>query len=280
MLLPSVLRSLLLLSVVQESLGTQLQEDPMKISSPSLIRKESSDSQHPIHQDHSGLESGHEQYFHISSSGEVRHQPHHHPHHSSSVGASSGSGSGDGECASHSTCGNGRFCNTGGTCQSCEHCINSPTPTSISGSCAVCSGPCNIHADCEFAEFCDVHHSCQVCDDCTAWMSAGIVVKVMHQDLAGGKYYRKKGKVEKVHDRFTADVRMADDKALVRLDQEMLETVIPQVGKAVRLVKGTHKGSRAVMRAVDMEGFCVTVELEDGNEMGGLGYDEVCKIDE
>jgi len=113
-----------------------------------------------------------------------------------------------------------------------------------------------------------------------AWLSAGMVVKVMHKDLAGGKYYRKKGKVEKVHDRFTADVRMNDDNALVRLDQEMMETVIPQVGKGVRIVKGSHKGSRAVMKAVDMEGFCVTVTLEDGNEMAGLGYDEVCKVDD
>mmetsp|Transcript_5263 Transcript_5263/g.8549 ORF Transcript_5263/g.8549 Transcript_5263/m.8549 type:complete len:415 (-) Transcript_5263:53-1297(-) len=118
-------------------------------------------------------------------------------------------------------------------------------------------------------------------DDATeAWLTAGIVVKVMHKELADGKYYRKKGKVEKVHDKFTADVRMAEDKALVRLDQELLETVIPNVGKIVRVVKGSHKGCRATMRAVDFESFSVTVELEDGNEMEGLGYDEVCKIDE
>lgn len=118
-------------------------------------------------------------------------------------------------------------------------------------------------------------------DDATeAWLTAGIVVKVMHKELADGKYYRKKGKVEKVHDRFTADIRMAEDKALVRLDQELLETVIPNVGKTVRVVKGSHKGSRATMRAVDFESFSVTVELEDGNEMDGLGYDEVCKIDD
>mmetsp|Transcript_99557 Transcript_99557/g.187232 ORF Transcript_99557/g.187232 Transcript_99557/m.187232 type:complete len:439 (-) Transcript_99557:50-1366(-) len=113
-----------------------------------------------------------------------------------------------------------------------------------------------------------------------AWLAAGLVVKVMHQDLADGKFYRKKGKVEKVHDRYTADVRMIEGKSLIRLEQEMLETVIPNVGKPVRIVKGTHKGWRAVMRKVDIEGFCVGVELEDGTEMDGLGYDEVCKIDD
>lgn len=107
------------------------------------------------------------------------------------------------------------------------------------------------------------------------WLAAGLVVKVMHQELSGGKFYRKKGKIEKVHDRFTADVRMLEGGALIRLEQELLETVIPNVGKLVRVVKGTHKGQRATMRGVDFESFCVAVELEDGTEMEGLAYDEV-----
>jgi len=111
------------------------------------------------------------------------------------------------------------------------------------------------------------------------WLAAGLVVKVMHEELAGGKYHRKKGLVEKVHDQYTADIRMVDSKDLIRLEQEMLETVIPNVGKPVRVVKGTHKGARATMRAVDFESFSVDVELEDGTVMEGLGYDEVCKVD-
>jgi len=109
------------------------------------------------------------------------------------------------------------------------------------------------------------------------WLAAGLVVKVMHQELANGKYHRKKGQVEKVHDQYAADVRMVDSKDLIRLEQEMLETVIPNVGKRVRVVKGSHKGHRATMRAVDMTGFCVTVELDNGTVMEGIGYSEVCK---
>eukprot|EP00933_Yihiella_yeosuensis_P025865 TRINITY_DN20058_c0_g1_i1.p1 TRINITY_DN20058_c0_g1~~TRINITY_DN20058_c0_g1_i1.p1 ORF type:complete len:405 (-),score=114.20 TRINITY_DN20058_c0_g1_i1:139-1353(-) len=109
------------------------------------------------------------------------------------------------------------------------------------------------------------------------WLTVGLVVKVMHQELAGGKYYRKKGKVEKVRNQYTADVRMVEAKDLIRLEQEMLETVIPNVGKMVLLVKGNYKGKKATMRAVDFENFSVSVELEDGTVMEGLGYDEVCK---
>jgi len=112
------------------------------------------------------------------------------------------------------------------------------------------------------------------------WLAAGLVVKVMHQELAKGKYYRKKGKIEKVYDKVMADVRMLESKDLIRIEQELLETVIPNVGKPVRIVKGTHKGWRATMKAVDFEGFCVTVELHDGTIMDGISYDELCKVEE
>eukprot|EP00913_Durusdinium_trenchii_P035626 g33338.t1 len=46
---------------------------------------------------------------------------------------------------------------------------------------------------------------------------------VMHPDLAGGKYYRKKGKVERVRQQFAAEIRMLEGRDLIRLDQEMLE---------------------------------------------------------
>jgi len=111
------------------------------------------------------------------------------------------------------------------------------------------------------------------------WLAIGLIVKVMHQDLAGGKFYRKKGRIEKVHDKHVADVRMLEGAALIRIEQEMLETVIPNMGKQVLVVKGAHKGSFAKMIAVDFEQFAVSVTLDDGTKVEGLGYDEVCKVD-
>ncbi|CAJ1408117.1 unnamed protein product [Effrenium voratum] len=95
------------------------------------------------------------------------------------------------------------------------------------------------------------------------WLCEGIIVKVMHQELAGGKYYRKKGKVERVRQQFAAEIRMAEGRDLIRLDQEMLETVIPNLGKPVMVVKGQYAGKRARMRSVDLEAFCVSIEFED-----------------
>eukprot|EP00434_Breviolum_minutum_P037609 symbB.v1.2.033354.t1/scaffold4121.1/size44329/5 len=112
------------------------------------------------------------------------------------------------------------------------------------------------------------------------WLCEGIIVKVMHQDLAGGKYYRKKGKVVRVRQQFAAEIRMVEGRDLIRLDQEVLETVIPNLGKPVMVVKGPFRGKTARMRTVDLEGFCVSVELDDSRVVEGLRYDQVCKIEE
>ena len=62
------------------------------------------------------------------------------------------------------------------------------------------------------------------------WLHPGIVVKCMHKSLADGKYYKKKGVVEEVVDKYGARVRLLEHKAVLKLDQEYLETVIPKVG--------------------------------------------------
>ena len=51
-------------------------------------------------------------------------------------------------------------------------------------------------------------------------------MKVVHKKL----YYRQKGVIESVHDKFTALVRMNDSGDKVKFDQAHLETVIPAIG--------------------------------------------------
>ena len=60
----------------------------------------------------------------------------------------------------------------------------------------------------------------------------------------------------------------------------MLETVIPNLGKQVKVVKGPFSGKLGKMRNVDLEGFCVAVELEDSRVVENLRYDQVCKVED
>ena len=67
------------------------------------------------------------------------------------------------------------------------------------------------------------------------WLCENIVVKVVTKSL-GDKYYKKKGYVKQVIDKYCAMVTMLDTGHTLKLDQEHLETVIPAEGKTNILI--------------------------------------------
>jgi len=62
------------------------------------------------------------------------------------------------------------------------------------------------------------------------WLTENIVVKVITKSL-GDKYYKKKGFIKQVVDKYSAIVTMLDTGHTLKLDQAHLETVIPAEGK-------------------------------------------------
>lgn len=64
------------------------------------------------------------------------------------------------------------------------------------------------------------------------WLYDGIVVKVMTKKL-GDKFYKEKGTILQVIDKYVAVVKMNNNGTKVKVDQEYLETVIPSVGKLI-----------------------------------------------
>jgi len=73
------------------------------------------------------------------------------------------------------------------------------------------------------------------------WVTPGVVVKVKHKTLANGKYYNEKGVVQEVEARYVAHVKMLTSGDLLKIDQEMLETVLPALGGRVRIVNGAYR---------------------------------------
>ncbi|KAL8504513.1 hypothetical protein ACS0TY_015900 [Phlomoides rotata] len=68
------------------------------------------------------------------------------------------------------------------------------------------------------------------------WLFQGIVVKVMSKALADKGYYKQKGVVWKVIDKYCGEIEMLENKHVLRVDQEELETVLPQIGGLVKIV--------------------------------------------
>ncbi|PNF22506.1 hypothetical protein B7P43_G14373 [Cryptotermes secundus] len=113
------------------------------------------------------------------------------------------------------------------------------------------------------------------------WFVEGIVVKVIAKSL-GVKYYRKKGVVTGVPDKYVATVSMLDSGHKLKLDQDHLETVIPAIGRPVRVVNVAYLGCTALLREVDEKIFCVTIEISSGPLKGRIvdkvEYGDICKL--
>lgn len=114
------------------------------------------------------------------------------------------------------------------------------------------------------------------------WLCEGISVKVMSKTLADKGYYKKKGVVRKVIDKYVGEIEILENKHVLRIDQAELETVIPQIGGLVRIVNGAYRGSTARLLSVDTERFCAKVQIEkgvyDGRVLQAVDYEDICKV--
>jgi len=112
-----------------------------------------------------------------------------------------------------------------------------------------------------------------------SWLRKNIVVKVVTKSL-GDKYYKKKGYVKEVIDDFAALVVLNETGAKVKLDQDHLETVVPQEGREVVILWGQYKGETAILRNIDTEKFSASLKIESGKYKGEklkLPYEQFSK---
>ncbi|KAJ7287907.1 hypothetical protein O6H91_23G035800 [Diphasiastrum complanatum] len=114
------------------------------------------------------------------------------------------------------------------------------------------------------------------------WLCEGLIVKVMSQALMEKGYYKQKGVVIRVIGKYVGEIRMLDGGDVLKVDQEELETVIPQIGGLVRIVNGAYRGSNARLLAIDTTQFSAKVQIEKGMYDGRLipiiDYEDICKF--
>ena len=105
-------------------------------------------------------------------------------------------------------------------------------------------------------------------------------MRIIHKQLADGAYFRKKAFVEQVIDAYTAQVVTDDDAAVtLRLDQADLETVVPKKpGERVRILRGQHRGSKAVVLELDKQSCTATVELKNKTKLERVSYDDFSRL--
>lgn len=113
------------------------------------------------------------------------------------------------------------------------------------------------------------------------WLAEGIVVKLITKAL-GDKFYKQKGVVVEVIDRYGAKVKMLETGEKVKVDQSHCETVIPTYGKSVRVLNGAYRGSTAYLNEIDEDNYCVSIEIASGplkgRQLKNIQYEDISKI--
>ena len=114
-----------------------------------------------------------------------------------------------------------------------------------------------------------------------SWLSLGLVVKILDKSSA---HRKRKGVVRKLPRKGVAELEVlgVDAAATETVAEKHLETVLPAVGKHVRVVKGEAAGRVGELRKIHETRFLAEVALDaaDGvrQRVEFLQYDEVCKV--
>lgn len=113
------------------------------------------------------------------------------------------------------------------------------------------------------------------------WLTEGIVVKLITKSL-GDKYYKQKAVVVEVIEKYRAKVKLLETGEKVKVDQTHLETVIPAVGKTVRVLNGGYRGCAATLLQMDERNYCVSIEISsgplNGRQVHNVQYEDISKI--
>mmetsp|Transcript_30012 Transcript_30012/g.45263 ORF Transcript_30012/g.45263 Transcript_30012/m.45263 type:complete len:470 (-) Transcript_30012:72-1481(-) len=119
------------------------------------------------------------------------------------------------------------------------------------------------------------------------WIRRDIIVRIISKKLRSGKYYKQKGVILKVMNKFTAQVELLDSKnaaTTIEVDQDDLETVIPKKENSgeeeVCILNGRGgRGALARVVSLDKERYEGVLRLESsGRVVKGVKFEDFCLI--
>jgi len=106
-----------------------------------------------------------------------------------------------------------------------------------------------------------------------SWISENVIVKI--KDEALKKYFNQKAKIVRVVEPFLAEVEILNTTTKLQIDQDLLETVIPQIGNKVKVLKnGPYYGKVAILESIHPDSFSASVHLQDIDVALELPYEK------
>ncbi|KAL3275806.1 hypothetical protein HHI36_020550 [Cryptolaemus montrouzieri] len=112
------------------------------------------------------------------------------------------------------------------------------------------------------------------------WVTEGIIVKIVTDSL-GPDFYKKKGIIREVINKYGTVVKLLENGKKIKIDQEHLETVIPALGKLVKIVNGAYRGEIATLLSISEKEFCASLEIAKGplrgRKLEKIAYEDFSK---
>ncbi|KAL3795157.1 hypothetical protein HJC23_007385 [Cyclotella cryptica] len=114
------------------------------------------------------------------------------------------------------------------------------------------------------------------------WLYRDIIVRIISKKLAKGEYYKRKAIVDKVIDKYEAEVEVMESRPkakdggdILRIDQDDLETVVPKdIGEKVRIVNGRWRGKKARVLKLDKANYKAELRLVEEDRVVVLDYED------
>uniref|UniRef100_A0A7S3XXF9 Uncharacterized protein n=1 Tax=Heterosigma akashiwo TaxID=2829 RepID=A0A7S3XXF9_HETAK len=111
------------------------------------------------------------------------------------------------------------------------------------------------------------------------WLAEHIRVRVVSEDLAGGRFFRQKGVVLEVPAQGRADLRMDSGARLENVRERHLETALPKAaGGRVLVLRGARRFERGALLARDLGAEVASVQLEDDMDVVQLPLDDIAEF--
>lgn len=115
------------------------------------------------------------------------------------------------------------------------------------------------------------------------WLAVNIIVKLISKSL-GDQFYGKKGVVIEVINKYVGVIKLLETNHKLKVDQEHLETVIPNIGKKMKILNGCYLDAIAELLKVNVDKFSVDVRILTGsfrnNVVNNIPYEDISKLND
>ena len=111
------------------------------------------------------------------------------------------------------------------------------------------------------------------------WLTTNIVVRIVDKKFRGGKHYNEKVSVMDVYKKGECQILLNDGNLVDGVKQKYLETVVPQVGGKVLVLRGKRKGLKGTVLEKNTKKSKATVEITEcgSKKEKSFSYDDIAE---